>query len=146
MPRDVSSHRNDRKILIEILIEIESGLYNIVSVEVTIRPVRHGRFRKEFAQLIPGPWEEVSSAFRQARKQLETDQLDWQYVEGIGLTGDMLKWKKAMLDQTVRSGGINRFLKIANSLLGSLSGAIPVLEIAKEYKENIEAAMVHGSH
>ena len=136
------SRERDRRILISILIDIERGLGQIVILPVV--PETRGRFVKAFADLIPGPWEEVTRAFSQARQQVESDDFDWQYVEGVGLTGQMLEWKRSMLDRTIQHGGIRRFLKIANSLLGSLSGAIPVLEIVKEYKENVEAAMARS--
>ena len=84
-----------------------------------------------------------------------------------GLTGEMLKFKKAILDQHVlvaRSAfdaareqpsitlivparhsfwlRISRpVLKSINSILGSLARVIPVLEVAKEYKEQAESGM-----
>lgn len=133
----------DKRILISILVDIEKGLVRIIAVPIDA--ARRGRFLKGFAELIPGPWDEVARSFNQARAPIEKEDLDWQYVEGIGLTGRMLEWKRSMLDRVIQHGGIRRILKIANSLLGSLSGAIPVLEIAKEYKENIEAAMARGA-
>jgi hypothetical protein len=45
------------------------------------------------------------------------------------------------LDQTLKEGVAEQFLKVANSILGSLSNAIPLLEIVKEYKEHVEASM-----
>jgi hypothetical protein len=57
------------------------------------------------------------------------------------MTGNMLRWKKAILDESVREGTVGRFLKFANAILGSLSKVIPPLEIVKEYKECVEGAM-----
>lgn len=63
-----------------------------------------------------------------------------EYVEGIGMTGHWLRWKKALLDESVREGAVGRFLKFANAILGSLAKAVPPLEIVKEYKECVEEA------
>ena len=40
---------------------------------------QRGRFRKEFADLIPDPWDVVAASFQEARTLVETDQLDWRY-------------------------------------------------------------------
>jgi len=133
-------HEEDKKILIEILMKIERQLYFIV-FEVGNNPRGEPRFRKEFVELFPGPWNEVAASFQGARTMIEKDEINWQYVEGLGMAGSMLKWKKSFLDETIKSKAVGRFLKIANSILGSLSKAIPALEIVKEYKDHVEAAM-----
>ncbi len=83
---------------------------------------------------------QVSRGFLSARNMIERDEVNWEYVEGIGMTGNMLRWKKAMLDESVREGTVGRFLKFANAILGSLAKVIPPLEIVKEYKECVEGA------
>jgi hypothetical protein len=128
----------DQKLLIEMLFTIEKRLYIIVFA--------HGdepgsqRFRKEFRQIVTEPWPQVENAFRDARNMIEREQLNWEYVEGIGMTGNWLRWKKRLLDESVKEGTVGRFLKFANAILGSLSKVIPPLEIVKEYKECIEGA------
>jgi hypothetical protein len=42
-----------------------------------------------------------------------------------------LRWKKTLLDESVREGTVGRFLKFANAILGSLAKVIPPLEIVK---------------
>jgi hypothetical protein len=133
-------HKEDKRILVEMLITIEHRLYAIVSETKgdTLAPLR---FRKEFVEMFPGPWHEVENSFRRVRDMIEKDEVRWEYVAGLGMAGPMLRWKKRFFDETVRQGVAGRFLKIANSILGSLSQAVPPLEIVKEYKEHVEAAM-----
>jgi hypothetical protein len=119
-----------------MLTKVERQLFIIVH-----EPQQSARFRREFQEFFPGPWEEVAASFDKSRQMLASDELDWEYVEGIGLTGRMLDWKRRFLDETVREGGISRFLKVANSFLGSLSKVLLPLEAVKEYKEFVEAAL-----
>ena len=130
----------DKKILIEMLVTIEKRLHVIV-FEAVEGAAGRSRFRAEFVGMLPGPWREVEHAFLSARNMIEKEEFNWEYVEGIGMTGNMLRWKKAMLDESVREGTVGRFLKFANAILGSLSKVIPPLEIVKEYKECVEGAM-----
>lgn len=136
-------HKEDKLILVEILVTIEKRLHFIVS-EGTSPLSGKSPFRKEFIELLPGPWDEVAAHFKRSREMIEKDELNWQYVEGLGLGGKVLKWKKQMFDETVREGVIGRFLKVANILLESLSMAIPPLELVHEYKEFVEAALKYG--
>jgi hypothetical protein len=71
---------------------------------------------------------------------IEREELNWEYVEGVGMTGNWLRWKKRLLDESVREGTVGRFLKFANAILGSLAKVIPPLEVVKEYKECVEGA------
>ena len=133
-------HEKDKRILVEMLITIEHHLYVIVS-ETKGDTLAKPRFRKELVGMFPGPWREVQSSFQRAREMIEKDEVRWDYVEGLGMTGPMLRWKKRFFDETIRQGVVGRFFKVANSILGSLSKALPPLEIVKEYKEHVEAAM-----
>jgi hypothetical protein len=126
----------DRRVLIKMLTTIERQLSLIVH-----DPQQRARFQPEFQEFFPGPWEEVAASFERSRELLESEDLNWEDVEGIGLTGRMLDWKQRFLDATVGGGGISRFLKIANSFLGSLSKVLPPLEAVKEYKEFVEAGL-----
>jgi hypothetical protein len=132
-------HAEDKKLLIGMLITIEQRLHIIV-FEDDLEPNRKSRFRKEFIGTLPGLWREVEHAFVSARNMIEEDEVNWEYVEGIGMRGNLLRWKKAMLDESVREGTVGRFLKFANAILGSLAKVIPPLEIVKEYKECVEGA------
>jgi hypothetical protein len=127
----------DKKILIQILVDMEDRL-RLVVFEPSGRP---SKFRLEFVKLLPGPWDDVAAHFQRARGMIKDDELNWQYVEGLGLSGRWLKWKKQMFDETLKEGVLGRFLIVANSILGSLSKAIPPLELVNEYKEHVEAAM-----
>jgi hypothetical protein len=129
----------DKKILIEMLVTIEKRLYLIV-FERGRNAAGKSPFRREFIRMLPGPWRQVEHAFLSARNMIEKDEVNWEYVEGIGMTGDMLRWKKVLLDESVREGTVGRFLKFANAILGSLAKVIPPLEIVKEYKECVEGA------
>lgn len=132
--------REDKQILVEMLITMEQRLYAIVA-ETRVEGGGKPRFRKEFAEMFPGPWQVVQGSFQRARDMIEQGDVPWEYIEGVGMAGPMLRWKKRFFDETVRQGVVGRFLKIANSILGSLSKVVPPLELVKEYKEHVEAAM-----
>lgn len=102
---------------------------------------RQDLFRAEYRDFFPGPWEEVEARCIRAVHDLENNQLDWKYVEEAGLVRDSLQFKRNMLTQAIKQGVVGRLLKIINSILGSLSKALPVLEAVKEYKEHVEAAI-----
>jgi len=129
----------DKKALLEILINMEGKL----SLIVHQMPNEPGmpQFRREFIEFFPGPWDQVAAHFTLSRTMIEKDEINWEYVEGIGMTGKMLEWKKRFFDETLRQNATTRFLEVSNSILGSLSNAIPPLEAVKEYKEIVEAAM-----
>jgi hypothetical protein len=46
-----------------------------------------------------------------------------------------------MFDETLREDAVGRFFAVANSILGSLAKAVRPLELVKEHKEHVEAAM-----
>jgi hypothetical protein len=132
------SRAEDKRTLIEILINIEKQLHFIISErKVDGRPL----FRREFAAFLLEPGDQVATYFRRSQEMIEQDKIDWEYVEGLGMAGRMLKWKKRFFDETLRQGVLSRFFKVSNSILGSLAKAIPPLEAVKEYKEHVEAAM-----
>jgi len=133
------NHEKDKKILLEILRNIEVRLSVIVHQTAAERGTP--QFRKEFIEFFPGPWDQVTIHFGRSRHMIERDEVDWEYIEGIGMTGRMLEWKKRFFEETLKQGVTSRFLDVANSILGSLSKAIPPLEAVKEYKEHVEAAM-----
>jgi hypothetical protein len=113
-------------------------------IEVKLRQIvfdEKEKFRQEFRDDFPGPWNEITQRFAEARKQIENDELDWHYVEGVSLTSSVLIWKRDLLRKAVGTKVPRRILDIVNSFLGSLSGAIPVLEFIKEYKDMVEACL-----
>lgn len=120
--------------LIECLDIIEKQLHQIVFD-------LQDRFRQESRENFPGPWPEVERRFKIARRQIESDEIDWHYVEGVGLTRSVLIWKRNLLKKAPKTGVLRRFLDIANSILGSLSGGLPVVEFIKEYKDMVEACL-----
>lgn len=128
----------NQRLLIEVLLTIEKRLYIIVVGKGD--EIGGRRFRKEFEHILMEPWPQVRDAFQSARSMIEREQLNWKYVEGVGMTGNWLRWKKRLLDESVKEGAVGRFLKLANAILGSLAKVIPPLEIVKEYKECVEAA------
>lgn len=125
----------DKKKLIECLNLIESQLHVIVFDQKE-------KFRAEFRDYFPGPsWNEILQRFELARRAIENDDLDWEYVEGVGLTNKNLVWKRDLHREAKRMGILRRFLAMANSFLGSLGGALPMLEFIKEYKDMVEASL-----
>ena len=131
MPDDRS---DDKQNLIACLNLIETELRRIVFDQ-------RERFRIEFRDDFPGPWMEVQRRFDLVRTQIRNDDLDWHYVEGVGLTKSDLVWKRSLLEKAARMGVLRRFLSMANTFLGSLSGALPIIEFIKEYKEMVEASL-----
>jgi hypothetical protein len=120
-------------------------LINLLTVvEEQLKIVVHERkdlFRKEFLEYLPGPWAEVERHFAQARQQIENGNLEWEYVESVGLTGDALLWKEKILRESVRQKIVGRILKVANGFLGSLLKGLPMAEFIKEYKDFVEGCM-----
>lgn len=126
----------DKEILIAILGEIRNQLYFLVHNK------NKSIFRPEFREFLPGPsWEEVENRFNRALQQIENDELNWGYVEEVGLTGETAKWKHGILKACIETRVWSRILKMCNSILGSLSGAIPALEFIKEFKDSVEACL-----
>jgi hypothetical protein len=125
---------HDKEILIAIVKDIGEQLEIIVFK-------RKDLFRKEFRHLFPGPWDDVKERIAKAIHALEHDNFNWEYVEGAGLVRDSLQFKRNMLTAAIGEGVVGRILKVINSILGSLSGALPILEGVKEYKEHVEAAV-----
>ncbi len=151
----------DRQLLLEILKTIRDELHAFVHDRLFVFPQHiRGHF--------PGPWEEVNGSLEEARRKIHEEFPSiYGDLKEAGLTGEMLKFKKAILDQHVlvaRSAfdaareqpsitlieparhsfwlRISRpVLKSINSILGSLARVIPVLEVAKEYKEQAESGM-----
>jgi len=124
------NREKDKKILREILINMEGRLSLIVHHQLDVAGMP--QFRREFVQFFPGPWDQITAHFTLSRAMIEKDEINWEYVEGIGMTGKMLEWKKRFFDETLRQGVTSRFFEISNSILGSLSKAIPPLEAVKE--------------
>ncbi len=124
----------DIKMLDEILSNIGSILRIIVNKkDEFIRPELTGSF--------PGPWTEVLSLLDEARKKLQSQDIDWEYVEGVGLTGVQLKFKHDLFMKDRLQRKVGRILRRANSILGSLAKVLPILEPVKEYKEQVEESL-----
>ncbi len=139
--------------LIEILDIIERQLGLILEQ-------RKKLFRSEYIEQFPGPWDEVSERLDGAKNEIrgEINKLhatdmgkgDYVYEEGLGMVprleevgmlGHSLNLKWNMLKLSVQHKTRGRFLKLANSILGSLAKVIPGLDFVKEYKEHLEAAI-----
>jgi hypothetical protein len=126
--------KRDFQTLIALLTLTEQQLKTLVHE-------RQDLFRQEFLEYLPGPWEDVERRFVLARQQIENGGLEWEYVEGAGLTGNRLLWKQNILRESVRQQIFGRILKVANGLLGSLSKGLPIVEFIKEYKDFVEGCM-----
>ena len=131
----LDERQHDKDLLIECLNMIEEQLRSIIERQ-------REKFRQEFREEFPGPlWEEVGRRFAAARRNIEKDEIDWRYVEGVGLTSSALIWKTNLIRKAQKGGVLRRFLDMANSFLGSLSGGLPVVEFIKEFKEMVEASL-----
>jgi len=89
----------------------------------------------------PGPWAIIEDNIEKAREKLED--VDWEYVEGVGLSRVQLRWKRDQLKDEVQRGTLGGFLNRANTALKSFV-KIPLLsflEAVIEYKENVEASI-----
>jgi len=131
---DRHNHDRDKLVLVECLDLTEKQLRFIVFE-------RKELFRKEFLRYFPGPWDEVEHRFKAARTQIKADDVDWVYLEGVGLTKTTAAWKRDLMREAAKHGVIGRFLDLANSFLGSLSGGLPVVEFIKEYKDCVEGCL-----
>jgi len=87
------------------------------------------------------PWPEIERHFQVARTQIQKGEIDWRYVEGVGLTSPTVAWKRDIMKEAAKQGVMSRFLKLANSFLGSLSGGLPIVEFIKEFKDFVEACL-----
>jgi uncharacterized protein (DUF2267 family) len=59
----------------------------------------------------------------------------------IGMFGDALEAKFALVTLDIREGAVRRVLKRLNSMLDSLADIFPALHAVKEYKDHIEATV-----
>ena len=127
--------QEDRQIMDEILRIIRDELRALVTERVD------DLFRTEFKSFYPGPWAIIEDDIEKAREKLED--LDWEYVEGVGLRRVQLRWKRDQLKEEAERGTLGGFLKRADTALKSFA-KIPLLsflEAVIEYKENVEASI-----
>ena|SRR5258708_7855180 len=126
------SEYEDRQTLVEMLEHVRMALSTVVHK-------RPDLLRPDVRHLFDEPWAEVERAIEQGKH--EVTNVRWEYIEGVGLTSKQLSFKKKLFDIDIKSRIVGRIFKRINSFLGSLSRAIPVLEIVKEYKEQVEASI-----
>ena len=125
----------DKQVLDEILAIIHKEIQLLAEERLSL-------FREEMQEHFPGPaWDEIQGRIDIARFQVESDAFACWHVERAGLTGEQGRWKRDVLKSVVRGGIVGAILRSINSLLGSLSGALPILEAVKEHKEQVEAAV-----
>ena len=132
---DMPLDPEDKQVLDEILAIIHKEIRLLVEERLSL-------FREEMQEHFPGPaWDEIQDRIDIARLQVETDAFAWWHVERVGLTGEQGRWKRDVLKSVVDGGIVGAILRSINSLLGSLSSALPILEAVKEYKEQVEASI-----
>jgi len=127
---------DDKKKLDDMLRIIHDELERLVTKQLDL-------FRQELKEHFPGPWPIIADRIERARDGLKD--LDWVYVEGVGLIGRELAFKYDLLKYEVTDGKgtLYGLFKRANSILGTLS-KIPLLgflETVKEYKEQVECSI-----
>jgi hypothetical protein len=62
-------------------------------------------------------------------------------LEQVGMFGDVLAAKWALLSFEIEEGAVKRVLKRLNSMLGSLSKVFPSLQAVKEFKDHVEVTV-----
>jgi hypothetical protein len=126
--------QDDEKKLDEMLKLIRDELENLITKQINL-------FRVELKDRFPGPWPIVADRIERARDGVKD--LNWVYVEGVGMIGQELAFKYDLLKDEVQDGKgrLKEFLKRADSILGSLGTVLPVLEPVKEYKEHVECSI-----
>jgi hypothetical protein len=135
---------------------IRNALHAVVYMEQPPIP-------RELRNLFTDAWGDADQSFEAAKRRLAVSPILFRIfleprLRRAGLTGEMLTLKEASLQFHVNrlvGGGIitypddptlweriKRFgrpaFKAMNSVLGSLSSVLPVLEIAREYKDHVE--------
>jgi hypothetical protein len=97
-------------------------------------------FRSGLLAYLSDLWPDIADRIERARDKVA--EVDWTYVEGVGLVGRALAAKLGLLNEELKEGGrLEAFFKRANSLLGSLAEIIPILHGVKEYKEHVECSI-----
>jgi hypothetical protein len=159
MADEYGEDNQDFNRIIEMLKTIRTTLSNLVSAKKSFIP------NEELCSLIYKNWPETENTLKGAIDKL-ADKSQRQTLapalQAAGMTGDMLNLKaksvdyhlkradKAILTYENASGRegpvLNTLLRrlfpaylIINSVTGSLSSAIPPLELVKEFKDHIEA-------
>jgi hypothetical protein len=62
-------------------------------------------------------------------------------LEQVGMFGDALAAKWALLSFDIKEGALKRVLKRLNSMLSSLSKVFPTLHAVKEFKDHLEVTI-----
>ena len=102
---------------------------------------------QEIRRLLRASWEEVDAQTRVAVRIIQ--QRDEEIIDRLriyGLTGSQLRLKRGILQRLTdlfsrdrRQKTLRRLLDFVNSILGSLTGAVPLFDPLKELKEALEA-------
>ena len=122
----------DREILVGMLGYAHKFLFVLVFE-------RKELLMKGTANVLRMGWEDAEASLVRASAQLR--EIDWRYVEGAGLTGRQLEMKDRLLRMDVGTGIVGRIIRRLDSIMGSLASVLPVLEIAREYKEQVEISI-----
>jgi hypothetical protein len=65
-------------------------------------------------------------------------------LQNAGLTGKSLRLKLREFYRLIKTSPVEAVLKMANTILGSLTEAFPPLELVQEFKETVETRLQHG--
>ena len=65
-------------------------------------------------------------------------------LQSAGLTGKSLRLKLREFYRHIKTSPVEAVLKMADTILGSLTEAFPPLELVQEFKETVETKLKHG--
>lgn len=134
------------------------GLVRAVSGFLTWLTIESGAVPEDLAGEFGTVLTNVAQRLQRVVDQLgaieDTDESIWQKLDDAGLTGDALRLKLRIWERLanplttseppIRRRGalrLGRVMDFVNSLLGSLATVFPPVELAREYKDGVEAVL-----
>ncbi len=128
----MAEERESIKALDEFLRLVREELFTIIDK-------RLGDLPSELRGHAKDSWPEIDVRIKEAREQLRG--VSEKRLGELGLTGSSLKLKIQGFMLARASGRMRRIFDWINTILGSLSGALPILEPVEEFKEALEHSL-----
>jgi hypothetical protein len=127
-----------RNALIQFLEDLSKILDHLVKIRIP------SDVRSLFELGLNDATDQIKVAITQLqRAKTEADPIA-EKLQAVGLRGNPLKLKLREFYEAIKSSPVKTVLKFANIILGSLTEAIPPLELVKEFKETVETRLEHG--